>query len=121
MEISPVTIAAYTGAGAATAAGFTALRYGRATGPIALGTATGLVAGAAQSAVQWKTGSSELGWAAAVGSGAIAGGLLLGGLAGPGVSPVKAGGVGMAIGGIAGILAPVFAGMALAQLPGSSD
>lgn len=121
MEISPVTIAAYTGAGAATAAGFTALRYGRGPGTLALGAATGLAAGAAQSAVQWKTGSSELGWAAAVGTGALAGGLLLGGLAGPGMSQLKARGVGMAIGGIAGVLAPVVAGMALAQLPGNAD
>jgi hypothetical protein len=116
MEITTNQVAAYVGAGAATGAGFSALRHGVAAKPLALGIATGAIAGGVQSLVQEKTGSSELGWAAAAGTGALAGAALLGGFARPGMSPMQARGIGAAIGGITGILAPIVAGVVLAQL-----
>ena len=117
MEISKTRTAAYVGAGAAVGGGFAALRAGGSGKAIGLGVATGVVASAVQSGVEARTGSSELGWAASITGGAIAGALLLKGLAPAGVTPIAARGVGAAIGAAAGLLAPVAAGIVLAQLP----
>ena len=119
MEISTTQIATYVGAGGAMGAGFSALRHGAKPSAIGLGIATGVAAGGVQSFVQANTGSSELGWLAAMGSGAVAGAALLGGFASPGMSPMKARGIGAAIGLGAGLLAPVAAGIVLAQLQGA--
>lgn len=116
MEITKSRVAAYVGVGAATGVGFTALRHGVAATPLALGLATGAIAGGVQSLVHEKSGSSELGWGASAGSGIAAGAVLLGGFARPGMSPMQARGIGAVIGGITGVLAPVVAGVVLAQL-----
>lgn len=117
MEVTTTQAVAYVGAGTATAVGFTALRHGSNGKALALGAATGLAAGGVQSFVQAKTGSSELGWAAAAGTGAVAGALLLGSSFGrPGLTPVQARGIGAGIGLATGIFAPIVAGMVLAQL-----
>jgi hypothetical protein len=116
MEISGTRVATYVGAGAATSVAFTALRHGGSKAPLALGLATGVIAGGVQSLVHEKSGSSELGWVAAVGTGVVAGAVLLGGFGRPGLSPMQARGIGAAIGGVSGLLAPVAAGIVLAQL-----
>ena len=117
MDVSTTQAAAYVGAGTATALGFTALRHGANGKALALGAATGLVAGGMQSFVQGKTGSSELGWAAAAATGAVGGALLLGGSFGrTGLTPIQARGIGAGIGLATGIFAPIVAGMVLAQL-----
>jgi hypothetical protein len=116
MEISGTRVATYVGAGAATGVAFTAVRHGGAKAPLALGLVTGAITGGVQSFVHEKTGSSELGWLAAVGTGVVSGALLLGGFARPGMSPMQARGIGAAIGGVSGLLAPVAAGIVLAQL-----
>lgn len=115
MDISRTQVGAYVGAGVTLGAGFTALR---STAPkaLALGAATGLVAGAAQSFVHDRTGSSELGWGAAALAGAGTGALLLRGSVGHGLSPLKAGGIGAGIGLATGVFAPIVAGVLLAQL-----
>ncbi|MCW2921167.1 MAG: hypothetical protein JWL76_1041 [Thermoleophilia bacterium] len=116
MEISKTRAAAYVGAGAAVGGGFAALRAGGSVTAIGLGVATGIVASGVQTAVEAKTGSSELGWGASITGGAVAGAFLLKGLAPAGLSPIAARGVGAAIGAAAGLLAPVAAGIVLAQL-----
>lgn len=122
MEIDVTRSAVYVGAGAAVGGGFAALRAGGGNhGLIGLGVATGIAAGAVEAAVHEKTGSSELGWLASIGTGAATGALLLGGLAPPALSPIRARGVGAAIGAGAGLLAPVVAGIVLAQIRPSAS
>lgn len=116
MDVTTTQVAAYVGAGAATATGLTALRHGAGGKAMALGVATGVVAGGLQSLVQGATGRSELGWAASAVGGAAAGALIVGSLASPGMSAMRARGIGAVIGGATGVLAPVLAGMVLAQL-----
>lgn len=116
LQLTPVQGAAYVFAGGATAMGLTALRHGSAPKALALGAATGIATAAAQSATQAFTGSSELGWLAATGTGALAGAILLGGLGSSGVTPIAARGIGAAIGAATGVFAPVIAGIGLAQL-----
>ena len=116
LSIKPSHATAYVLAGGATAVGFTALRHGSAPKALMLGAATGMVSGIVQSAVQNFTGSSELGWAAAAGGGAVAGAVLLGGLGRAGTTPIAARGIGAAIGAATGVFAPIIAGMALAQI-----
>lgn len=118
MDVTSTQAVAYVGAGAATGTGVTALRHGSRGTALALGVATGVAAGSAQALVQGSTGSSELGWGAAMLTGAAAGALLLGGIGGPGISPMKARGIGALIGVTTGVFAPIVAGMALAQLEG---
>lgn len=118
MEVTRTQAAAYVGAGAATAAALTALRHGGGGKALALGVTTGIVAGALQATTQGATGSSELGWGAATLGGALAGAVLLGGIGGPGLSPIQARGIGAVIGGATGVFAPVIAGMVLAQTQG---
>ena len=122
LSITPLQGATYVAAGAATAVGFTALRHGSTPKALLLGAATGVVAGAAQSATQAYTGSSELGWAAAAGGGALAGAVMLGGLSRQaGFGPIAARGIGAAIGAATGVFAPIVAGMVLAQIQGVPD
>lgn len=116
LEISKTRAAAYVGAGAAVGGGFAALRAGGSPKIIGLGVATGVAASAVQSAVEAKTGSSELAWGASITGGAVAGAFLLTGLAPIGLTPIAQRGVGAAIGAAAGLLAPVAAGIVLAQL-----
>lgn len=116
MELTRTQGAIYVGAGIGTAVGFTALRHGGSPKALALGAATGLLTGGVQSFVQARTGSSELGWAAAAGGGAIGGALLLGGLGAAGMSPLKARGIGAAIGVATGVFAPIVGGIVLAQI-----
>ncbi len=113
MEISKSRAAAYLGAGAAIGGGFAALS-GSGT-MIVLGAATGIVAGTVQTAVETATGAGELGWGASIATGAVAGAFLLKGLASAALTPIAQRGVGAAIGATAGMLAPVAAGMVLAQ------
>ncbi len=115
MEIDVTRSAAYVGAGAAVGGGFAALRAGRDGGAIGRGVATGVLAGSVQSYVTERTGSSELGWLAAIGSGAATGAVLLSGLAPATLGPMGARGFGAAVGATTGLLAPVVAGMVLAQ------
>ncbi len=116
MEITKTRAAAYVGAGAAVGGGFAALRAGGSGKAIALGVASGVVAAGVQTAVEARTGSSELAWGASILGGAAAGALLLRGLAPAGISPIAKSGVGAAIGAGAGLLAPVAAGILLAQI-----
>ena len=116
MEMSNSRAIAYVGAGAAVGGGFSALRGGMHGRVIALGAATGAASAGVQTAVEAKTGSSVLGWGAAIGGGAFAGALLLRGLAPPTFTPIAQRGVGAAIGAVTGLLAPIAAGMVLAQL-----
>lgn len=116
MELTRTQAVAYVGAGGAMGAGFAALGHGASPKAIALGAATGIAAGGVQSYVQHASGSSELGWCASIAGGAVAGGLLLAGLAPSGTRPLAARGVGALVGAASGILAPVAAGMVLAQL-----
>jgi hypothetical protein len=117
LGISPLTGGAYVVAGGATAVGFTALRHGSAPKALMLGAVTGITAGAVQSGVQGMTGSSELGWAAAVGTGAVTGAVLLGPLSRRmGSGPIASRGIGAAIGAATGVFAPIVAGIVLSQL-----
>jgi hypothetical protein len=116
MEIDVARTAVYVGAGGAVGGGFAALGSSGSKVTVGLGIATGVLAGGVQTFVHERTGSSELGWLAAIGSGSAAGAVLLGGMAKAGATPIAARGVGAAIGGTIGILAPVVAGMVLAQL-----
>lgn len=120
MDVTRTQGTAYVAAGAATGAGLAALRHGSRPAAIALGVATGVAAGGVQAWTQGRSGSSELGWGAAMLGGTAAGALLLGGFGGQGVSPLKARGIGALIGGATGVFAPVFAGIALAQLQPAS-
>jgi hypothetical protein len=117
LSITPLQGGAYVVAGGATAVGFTALLHGTAPKALALGAATGIVAGAVQSGVQGTTGSSALGWAAAVGTGAVTGAVLLGPLSRRmGSTPIAARGIGAVIGAATGVFAPIVAGIVLAQV-----
>jgi hypothetical protein len=116
MQIDATRTVAYVGAGAAVGGGFAALRAGGSAKLVAMGVATGVAAGAAQTLVHEGTGSSELGWLGSIGTGAVAGAVLLPGLTPGARSPLAARGIGAAIGAGAGLLAPVVAGMVLAQL-----
>jgi hypothetical protein len=80
-----------------------------------LGVTTGIAVGSAQSYVQGATGSGELGWAAAVGAGALTGGVVLGSLRGSSASPMRARGMGMMMGAATGVFGPIAAGIVLAQ------
>lgn len=116
MEIAKTRAAAYVGAGAVVGGGFAALRAGGSGKVIGLGIATGIAASAIQVAVEARTRSSELGWGASITGGAFAGAFLLTGLAPIGLTPIAQRGVGAAIGAAAGLLAPVAAGIVLAQM-----
>ena len=116
MELTRTQAIAYVGAGGALGAGFAAVRSGTSPRGLALGVVTGVAAGGVQSYVQHATGSSELGWGASLATGAVAGVALLGGLSPAGTRPMAARGIGALIGAATGLLAPVAAGMVLAQL-----
>ena len=117
MDVTRTQAGVYVGAGAATATAFTALKHGVGPKALGLGLATGAAIGVTETLVQGATGSSELGWLAAATGGTAIGAGLLGMMAKDAdMSIGKARGVGAIIGGATGILAPVVAGMVLAQL-----
>jgi hypothetical protein len=117
LSITPTQGAAYVVAGGVAGTAFTALRHGTSPKVLLLGAATGLVSGSVQSMVQATTGSSELGWAAAAGTGAVAGAVLLGPLSrASGATPLAARGIGALIGAAGGVFAPIAAGIILAQI-----
>lgn len=116
MDVNSTQAIAYVGAGGLVGGGLAAVRHGVHPLPVALGLTTGLIAGGVQTAVQSSTGSSELGWGAAFGSGTVAGAVLLGGLAHEGTTPFRARAVGAGIGAATGLFAPIAASIVLAQL-----
>lgn len=116
MEISKTRIAAYVGAGATVGGGFAAIGAGRSPRVIALGVATGVAAAAAHTAVESQIGANGLGVGASLLTGAAMGALLLRGIASPNLSPIAQRGIGAAIGATVGVLAPVAAGILLAQV-----
>ena len=118
MQVDRTQTALLVGTGAGMGVAFTALRHGGNAKALALGVATGVAAGAANSYAQSSTGVPEFGHAASIFGGAATGALLLGGMGmpHPGATPLASRGLGAVIGAAAGLIGPIAAGIALAQL-----
>ncbi len=114
MEIDGTRAGLYVGFGALTGISFTAVRHGFNPKALALGAATGILAGAAQAGVEQLSGSGGKGMAASTAVGALVGAALLGRVSTTGAAASY--GKATVIGAAAGLLGPIAAGMVLAQV-----